>query len=53
MNHIYRRIWSAAKRCWVVGSELTRRTKGRARGGTQLPGAARIALPVDDERGSH
>lgn len=31
MNHIYRRIWSAAKRCWVVGSELTRRTKGRAR----------------------
>ncbi|WP_442253361.1 ESPR-type extended signal peptide-containing protein [Stenotrophomonas pavanii] len=31
MNHTYRRIWSAAKRCWVVGSELTRRTKGRAR----------------------
>ncbi len=31
MNHIYRRVWSAAKRCWVVGSELTRRTKGRAR----------------------
>ncbi|MDA5339484.1 YadA-like family protein [Stenotrophomonas maltophilia] len=31
MNHIYRRIWSAAKRCWVVGSELSRRTKRRAR----------------------
>lgn len=31
MNHIYRRIWSAAKRCWVVGSELSRRTKGRTR----------------------
>ena len=30
MNHIYRRIWSAAKRCWVVGSELTRRTGTRA-----------------------
>lgn len=22
MNHIYRRIWSAAKQCWVVTSEL-------------------------------
>lgn len=22
MNHIYRRIWSVAKNCWVVGSEL-------------------------------
>lgn len=23
MNHIYRRIWSKAKRCWVVASEIT------------------------------
>lgn len=23
MNHIYRRIWSKAKRCWVVASEVT------------------------------
>ncbi|WP_164118090.1 ESPR-type extended signal peptide-containing protein [Stenotrophomonas maltophilia] len=23
MNHIYRRIWSTARRCWVVASELT------------------------------
>ncbi|HEL3256222.1 TPA: YadA-like family protein [Stenotrophomonas maltophilia] len=23
MNHIYRRIWSHAKQCWVVGSELS------------------------------
>ncbi|WP_141098031.1 ESPR-type extended signal peptide-containing protein [Stenotrophomonas maltophilia] len=22
MNHIYRRIWSTAKNCWVLGSEL-------------------------------
>ncbi|HDS1631415.1 TPA: YadA-like family protein [Stenotrophomonas maltophilia] len=26
MNHIYRRIWSTAKQCWVVGSELARTT---------------------------
>lgn len=23
MNHIYRRIWSHAKQCWVVGSEMS------------------------------
>lgn len=28
MNHIYRRIWSVAKNCWVVGSELAA-LKGR------------------------
>lgn len=24
MNHIYRRIWSRAKNCWVVGSEVSK-----------------------------
>ncbi|PJL65164.1 autotransporter [Stenotrophomonas maltophilia] len=28
MNHIYRRIWSVAKNCWVVGSELAA-TRGK------------------------
>ena len=44
MNHIYRRIWSAAKRCWVVGSELTRRTKGRARAATRSSSGALALL---------
>jgi len=34
MNKIYRRLWSAARQCWVVASELTRR-KGRSAGGVQ------------------
>ncbi|HWV08796.1 MAG TPA: ESPR-type extended signal peptide-containing protein [Pseudomonas sp.] len=32
MNHIYRRIWSAAKQCWVVGSELSA-LRGKPHGG--------------------
>ncbi|OWQ60290.1 autotransporter [Stenotrophomonas maltophilia] len=35
MNHVYRRIWSTAKHCWVVGSELAtpraKRSSGAAR----------------------
>lgn len=34
MNKIHRRIWSTARQCWVVASELTRR-KGRSAGGVQ------------------
>lgn len=33
MNKIYRRLWSTARQCWVVASELTRR-KGRSAGST-------------------
>jgi len=33
MNKIHRRIWSTARQCWVVASELTRR-KGRSAGST-------------------
>ncbi|HEL4102491.1 TPA: YadA-like family protein [Stenotrophomonas maltophilia] len=40
MNHIYRRIWSATKRCWVVGSELTKRASGRRRSITRGSGVA-------------
>ena len=32
MNRIYRRIWSAAKQCWVVGSELSA-LRGKPQGG--------------------
>lgn len=32
MNHIYRRIWSTAKQCWVVGSELSA-LRGKPHGG--------------------
>ncbi len=32
MNRIYRRIWSAAKQCWVVGSELSA-LRGKPHGG--------------------
>lgn len=35
MNHIYRRIWSAAKQCWVVGSELSS-PRGKSAGGRAL-----------------
>lgn len=41
MNHIYRRIWSATKRCWVVGSELTKRVSGRRR---SITGGSGVAL---------
>ncbi|MBH1482826.1 YadA-like family protein [Stenotrophomonas maltophilia] len=34
MNKIYRRLWSTARQCWVVASELSA-TKGK-RNGTQL-----------------
>lgn len=46
MNHIYRRIWSTAKQCWVVGSELARTTgKGTSgRRATVLMGCL-ISLP--------
>ncbi|WP_401746717.1 ESPR-type extended signal peptide-containing protein [Stenotrophomonas muris] len=38
MNHIYRRIWSAAKQCWVVGSELSA-LRGKPHGdGARLSG---------------
>lgn len=32
MNHIYRRIWSKAKQCWEVASELARTTGKRTSG---------------------
>lgn len=32
MNRIYRRIWSTAKQCWVVGSELSA-LRGKPHGG--------------------
>ncbi|QZN80193.1 YadA-like family protein [Stenotrophomonas sp. DR822] len=34
MNKIYRRLWSTARQCWVVASELTR-SKGRSAGGAR------------------
>ena len=46
MNKIYRRIWNAAKQCWVVGSELAR-TKRKCTSGrrtTALMGLL-ISLP--------
>lgn len=39
MNHIYRRIWSAAKQCWVVTSELAMLRSGR-----RSPRSRRICL---------
>lgn len=47
MNHIYRRIWSAAKRCWVVGSELTKRGPAGRRSVSVVASAALLALSVD------
>ncbi|TGW19165.1 autotransporter [Stenotrophomonas maltophilia] len=36
MNHIYRRIWSPARHCWVVASELaSSRTRKGSRSGCQ------------------
>ncbi|OBU64605.1 autotransporter [Stenotrophomonas maltophilia] len=46
MNHIYRRIWSAAKQCWVVGSELSS-LRGKSAGGRALLlVAALVGLPA-------
>ncbi|KRG50683.1 ESPR-type extended signal peptide-containing protein [Stenotrophomonas beteli] len=46
MNHIYRRIWSAAKQCWVVGSELSS-PRGKSGGGRALLlVAALVGLPA-------
>ncbi|WP_329848205.1 ESPR-type extended signal peptide-containing protein [Stenotrophomonas hibiscicola] len=46
MNHIYRRIWSAAKQCWVVGSELSS-PRGKSAGGRALLlVAALVGLPA-------
>ncbi|WP_049400741.1 ESPR-type extended signal peptide-containing protein [Stenotrophomonas maltophilia] len=47
MNHIYRRIWSAAKRCWVVGSELTNRGSGARRSISGGAGAALLMFSVN------
>lgn len=46
MNRIYRRIWSAAKQCWVVGSELSS-PRGKSAGGRALLlVAALVGLPA-------
>ncbi|BCX45241.1 ESPR-type extended signal peptide-containing protein [Stenotrophomonas pavanii] len=47
MNHIYRRIWSAAKRCWVVGSELTKRGPAARRSVSVAASAAVLALSAN------
>ncbi|PZT04965.1 ESPR-type extended signal peptide-containing protein [Stenotrophomonas maltophilia] len=47
MNHIYRRIWSAAKRCWVVGSELTKRGPAARRSVGVAASAAVLALSAN------
>ncbi|HEL3738777.1 TPA: YadA-like family protein [Stenotrophomonas maltophilia] len=47
MNHIYRRIWSAAKRCWVVGSELTKRGPAARRSVSVAMSAAMLALSAN------
>lgn len=41
MNKIYRRIWSAARKCWVVASELS-----SARGKRSQTMGSRIALAI-------
>ncbi|HDS1832687.1 TPA: YadA-like family protein [Stenotrophomonas maltophilia] len=47
MNHVYRRIWSAAKRCWVVGSELTKRGPAARRSVSVAMSAAMLALSAN------
>ncbi|WP_164262041.1 ESPR-type extended signal peptide-containing protein [Stenotrophomonas maltophilia] len=47
MNHVYRRIWSAAKRCWVVGSELTKRGPAARRSVSVAASAAVLALSAN------
>lgn len=47
MNRIYRRIWSAAKQCWVVGSELSSRGRAARRSVSLLTGAAILALSAN------
>ena len=44
MNRIYRRIWSVAKQCWVVGSEFAKTV--RAASSQRRKGAQRVALFV-------
>ncbi|MCU1001781.1 YadA-like family protein [Stenotrophomonas maltophilia] len=64
MNRIYRRIWSVAKQCWVVGSELSRprgkssRTKPRllvlvAAASFGISASAQEELPDEYEKGQH
>lgn len=47
MNHVYRRIWSATKRCWVVGSELTKRGPAARRSVSVAMSAAMLALSAN------
>ncbi|WP_261996717.1 ESPR-type extended signal peptide-containing protein [Stenotrophomonas sp. Ste96] len=42
MNKIYRRLWSTARQCWVVASELSA-TRGKS---SQLVGAGVLALAL-------
>ncbi|MBH1657227.1 YadA-like family protein [Stenotrophomonas maltophilia] len=44
MNRIYRRIWSVAKQCWVVGSEFAKTVCGAS--SQHRKGAQRVALLV-------
>lgn len=44
MNRIYRRIWSVAKQCWVVGSEFAKTVCGAS--SQRRKGAQRVALLV-------
>lgn len=44
MNRIYRRIWSVAKQCWVVGSEFAKTVCGAS--SQRRKGAQRVALFV-------
>ncbi len=64
MNRIYRRIWSVAKQCWVVGSELSSprgkssRTKPRllvlvAAASFGISASAQEELPDEYEKGQH
>lgn len=47
MNHIYRRIWSHAKQCWVVGSELTaRRRMASSASAASVGGVCALALAI-------
>lgn len=50
MNRIYRRIWSTARQCWIVASELAARSKrsagGSARSRAGLAAALMVSLPL-------
>lgn len=43
MNHIYRRIWSTARKCWVVASELSS-ARGKSTGQPTRMAAAAVIL---------